>query len=69
MDFQTRKQVEALVDAAGGSAELARRMGFDKNSGRQRVNNWRSSGKIPEMVVKAYMPFFKRIMARQKITA
>jgi hypothetical protein len=63
MDYKTRQEVDALIDAAGGPTELARRMGFDKRSGRQRVSNWREAG-IPPMVVKAYKPFFKRLMAK-----
>ena len=69
-DFQTLKEVNELVEAAGGPSALARRMGFDKASGRQRVNNWRMNGRIPEMVVRAYKPFFRRIMARaEKVAA
>lgn len=69
MEFQTPHEVEALIEAAGGPAALARRMGFAKESGRQRVNNWRSAGKIPLMVVRAYKPFFKRVLARAKQAA
>ena len=64
MDFQTAEQVAALIDAAGGPTALAKRMGFDKHTGRQRVGMWKSAGKIPPMVVKAYRPLLKRIMAR-----
>jgi len=64
MDYQTLDEVTALIEAAGGPSELARRMGFDKHSGRQRVFNWKASGKIPAMVTKAYAPLFKRIMSR-----
>jgi hypothetical protein len=63
MEFKTRQEVDALIDAAGGPTELARRLGFDKHTGRQRCSNWRASG-IPPMVVRAYMPLFKRIMSR-----
>jgi len=64
MDFQTHAEVAALIAAAGGQTELARRLGFDKNTGRQRVNAWKSNGKVPPMVVRAYKPMFKRIMTR-----
>ena len=64
MNWQTPDEVKALIEAAGGPTELARRMGFDKHTGRQRVAMWKMSGRIPEMVVKAYRPMFKRIMAR-----
>ena len=64
MDYQTRDEVEALVQAAGGVSRLAERMGFDKNGGRQRAQNWVKNGKIPSMVCKAYAPLFKRIMSR-----
>lgn len=64
MEFQTPDEVRALIEAAGGQSELARRMGFDKMTGRQRVQAWKSAGKVPPMVVRAYKPMFKRIMAR-----
>ena len=64
MDFQHHDEVKALIEAAGGPSELARRMGFDKQSGRQRVANWKMNGKIPPMVVRAYLPMFKRIIRR-----
>ena len=64
MDFQTPDEVKALIDAAGGPTELARRMGFAKATGRQRVAMWKMAGKIPAMVVRAYRPFFKRIIAK-----
>lgn len=63
-DFQTPEEVKALIDAAGGPTELARQMGFDKHTGRQRCANWKMNGRIPPMVVLAFRPFFKRIMAR-----
>ena len=63
MEFTTRAEIDALIEAAGGPTELARRMGFDRRNGRQRVSNWRHTG-IPEMVVKAYKPFFKRLLAK-----
>ena len=64
MNFDTPDEVKALIEAAGGPADLARRMGFDKHTGRQRVSMWKMAGRVPEMVVKAYRPLFKRIMAR-----
>jgi hypothetical protein len=64
MDFSTPAEVKALIEAAGGPTELARRMGFDKQSGRQRVANWRMNGRIPPMVVMAYEALFKKIMRR-----
>jgi hypothetical protein len=64
MDFQTPDEVKALIDAAGGPTELARRMGFAKETGRQRVAMWKMAGRIPPMVVRAYRPFFRRIMSR-----
>ena len=63
-DFQTQDEVLALVKAAGGPSELARRMGFDKRVGRQRVGNWQASGAIPPMVAKAYARLFKTILKR-----
>ena len=66
MDFQTREQVIELIEAAGGPAELGKRMGFRPETARQRVSNWRGSGKIPDMVVRAYLPLFKKIIARAK---
>ena len=63
-NFQTQDEVRALVKAAGGPSELARRMGFDKRGGRQRVGNWQAAGRIPEMTVKAYGVLFKRILKR-----
>ena len=63
-NFQTREEVDALIDAAGGPSELARKMGFDKHGGRGRVSNWRSSGAIPPMVAKAYARLFKTILKR-----
>ena len=64
MDFQTRREVELLVEAAGGPSELGRRMGMT----RQRIQNWRMAGRIPEMVARAFGPMFKRIMAKAKVT-
>ena len=63
MEFRTRQEVDALIEAVGGPTELARRLGFDKHTGRQRVSMWRNNG-VPPMVVRAYKPLFKRIMAR-----
>lgn len=65
MDFQTSEQVEALIEAAGGPSELARRMKFSPKSGRQRVGNWRSKGAIPPMVARAYAGLFRRILEKQ----
>lgn len=39
----------ALIDRLGGPAALARRLGFKKESGVQRVSNWRYRG-IPAAV-------------------
>ena len=64
VDFQVPHEVEALIAAAGGPSALAKQLGFAKESGRQRVSNWRANGRIPAMVVMAYRPFFKRLMAR-----
>ena len=60
MNFDTRGEVTMLVAAAGGPSELARRMGF---ASRQRIANWVSKGYIPAMVVRAYRPMFRRILA------
>jgi hypothetical protein len=65
MNWQTTKEVKALIKAANGPTELGRRMGFS----RQRVSNWCVAGRIPEMVVKAYAPLFKRIMARAAVVS
>ena len=67
MDFQTPDEVKALIEAAGGPTELARRMGFDKHTGRQRVGMWKMNGKIPPMVVRAFKPFFRRIKAKAQL--
>ena len=66
MDYQTPEEVIALIEAAGGTAELGKRMGFRPETARQRVSNWRASGKIPEMVVRAYSHLFRKIMAKAK---
>ena len=63
-DFQTIKEVRALFEAAGGPTELARQMGFDKHTGRQRTANWLMNGRIPPMVALAFKPLFKRIMSK-----
>lgn len=65
--FQTPDEVTELVAASGdpGSpATLARRLG--SKFSRQRVANWVTFGKIPEMVVRAYLPTFRRILKRAR---
>jgi len=56
--------INALIEAAGGAGELARRMGFTKETGRLRVAQWKSRQAIPPMVRQAYRAFFKRLLAR-----
>lgn len=38
-----------LIDALGGPAELARRLGFKSTGGTQRVQNWKTRG-IPAAI-------------------
>ena len=65
MEFDTRDQVDALLRAAEGPQNLARRMSSRTATfSLQRVCNWRRYGRIPPMIVKAYRPLFNRIMAR-----
>jgi len=53
MDANTPDQLHkdaAIIDALGGPAELARKLGFDPGKGGvQRVHNWRRRG-IPPLL-------------------
>jgi hypothetical protein len=40
----------ALIELLGGSASLARILGFADHNGRQRVNNWKTEG-IPDAIM------------------
>jgi hypothetical protein len=40
----------ALIELLGGSAALARVLGFADHNGRQRVNNWKTEG-IPDAIM------------------
>ncbi|RKR46281.1 hypothetical protein [Paraburkholderia sp. BL17N1] len=39
----------AIIDAHGGPAKLAEKLGYDKSGGVQRIQNWRTRG-IPDKV-------------------
>lgn len=48
--MDTRHRDAALIDRLGGSAHVARLLGFDpKTGGVQRVQNWKTRG-IPELI-------------------
>lgn len=60
----TSDDVAAVIDAAGGAKALAIRMGWEPKKGYARVRRWKCEGHIPPMVVKAYAPMFKRLLAK-----
>lgn len=64
MDFNTPEQVEALFDAARGAYRLSKMMRYSV----QRVTRWRRLKHIPDVVVKAHLPLFKRIMVSAEVT-
>lgn len=48
-----------LIDTLGGSAKVARDLGFDPTIGVQRVNNWKKRG-IPARVMLAHKRYFDK---------
>ena len=58
--------VEELIEAAGGGAELAHKMGFDRRSGSVRVAKWKGRGGIPVDLQIAYRKLFRRLVKRHR---
>lgn len=59
MDEQIKKDVE-LIELLGGSAKVARLLGFPDEIGTQRVNNWKKRG-IPARVKLDFQKVFSSI--------
>ena len=51
---------EQVISKLGGSAEVARLMGYPKHIGTQRVNNWKKRG-IPARVMLERPDLFRRV--------
>ena len=58
--------VPELIAAAGGGAELAKKMGFDKTLGRARVCNYKLRGKIPPDLKIAYAKLFSKLVKKHR---
>ena len=58
--------VNELIAAAGGGAELAHKMGFDKTLGRARICNWKMRGKIPPDMKIAYAKLFSKLVKKHR---
>ena len=55
-----------LIEAAGGGAELAHKMGFDRRKGRLRVAVWKCRGEIPADLKIAYAKLFHRLVKKHR---
>ncbi len=51
-----------IIDALGGPAQISRDLGFNPDSGVQRVHNWRIRG-IPPKVLLDHKEYFDRAKA------
>ena len=58
--------VEELIEAAGGGAELAHKMGFDRVKGRIRVSTWKGRNSIPADMLVAYKKLFQKLIRRHR---
>ena len=56
------KKFAQIIDALGGSAKVARDLGFDPDRGVQRVNNWKERG-IPPEILLDHSRYFSRVKA------
>jgi hypothetical protein len=61
---ETLKHSE-IIDALGGPAQISRDLGFNPESGVQRVHNWRLRG-IPPKVLLAHQEYFERVNRSSK---
>lgn len=59
-------EINELILAAGGGAELAYKMGFDRLSGRLRVGSWKHRQSIPPDMLIAYDKLFRKLIKKYR---
>lgn len=53
------KTDKEIIEDLGGSAKVARLLGYDKKNGTQRVHNWLSRG-IPSKIKLSFPKYFQK---------
>jgi hypothetical protein len=57
-----------LIDAAGGQAALASKLGYDSHTGRTRVHMWLQNG-VPQHVLVSHGRSFVRLLRKHRAKA
>lgn len=58
-------KTKEIIKRFGGSSALARKLGYDKSNGPQRVHNWIKRG-IPAAVIISHPEIFSPVLSKQQ---